>query len=184
MKFPQSTKGRVILGIVVVALLAIIYIVVWGQSSAQGTITTQYYTKENQTQYKSLDGKTFSLQYDTRYAERILQPQNSNDIEDYMMVADTMYDKRLAISVARLPTGKLTDNSAYNLRFVHPELYQSKTQTIPAGSATVFTNTGGGEQDVFIVHKGMVASLAFTTTGANDNLTPEVAHTLSSFHWK
>ena len=183
MKISKPTKRKIIIAVAIVVLIIIAVIVFLSVSSSKGTITTQYYNNQNQPKYQTLNGKTFSLQYDKRYAVGIPDSHNS-DIEDYMLIADTIYDKRLAVSVAPLPTGRLTDDSAYNLRLVHPELYQPQTQQTPGGTATIFTKPDGSEETVFIQHPGIIIALAFTTTGATDKLTPEVNHLLGTFRWK
>lgn len=184
MKPSKSTKRKILLSGAVILVLGIAYVVFLNYTSDEGSITTQYTSDQNQPKYQTLNGQKVTLQYNKQYAVRVLQPQSSNDVENYMLIADTVYDKRLAVSISQLPTGKLTDNSSYNLRFVHPELYTEHTEAVTAGSAMVFVNNQGGEQTAFIMHRGLVATLAFTTTGAEDQLTPEVNQLLASFRWK
>jgi hypothetical protein len=133
--------------------------------------------------YKDFDGTYIAFRYKGTYQAQTL-PAKDADLELAMLVAATNYDKRLAVAVSQLPGGNLNNNSAYLLRKSQPGLYTSRQLTVAGAPATVWVKADNQEQTVFIPHNDKVAMLSFTTAGRFDDLNPEVAALLQTFHWK
>ncbi len=173
-----------LISVAIVAVIIVGGLVWWSRSSTSGTVTIRRpATLDAAALGKTLDGTNFSLKYPNSYAKRVL-PAKDNDIELYELRANTVYDKRLAVEITHLPTAVLTDDGSYNFRKVHPEDYQERLLNTQAGDAHIMIKSDGKEQTAFMIHNGKLATLAFVTDGAADQLTSEVDQVVASVRWK
>jgi hypothetical protein len=132
---------------------------------------------------RTLHGIYMTINYSGSYNAQRLAAKD-NDLELYMLTANTNYDKRIAVSVSKLQEGNLVTNSAYNLRKTHTELYSNRTKPVDGGTASIWTKTDGSEETVFIPKGTRVAVLSFTTNSSLNELQTEVDKVLNTFKWK
>jgi hypothetical protein len=157
----------------------------WARTPTEGKILTPPPIKGPTTYYdKTLDGTYISFKYSGKYLPKNEGPRD-NDMERYTLSADTHYDKRVLVSVAGLPDGRLEEsNGSYIFRQKSTDLYGSRK--VPVGNTTtdVWVKKDGTEQTTMIPHGDKVAIISFVTANPSDDLTGEMDALLKTFAWK
>lgn len=162
----------------------LIYLIInWAISPSVGDITRSTYRQTQGYPLKTFSSKYVSFKYYGYYEARKLPP-SGQDPEDYMLTANTDYDKRLAEEVSPMPSGGMANFSDYTYRRVTPQLYTGRSITVDGQAASEWIKNDGSEVTVFIPEKDYVVTLAFTTDSAEDQLQPEVSALLQTFQWK
>lgn len=180
----MNRKRTVIVVVVTAIIAAIAGFLVWSQSASQGTVTTSYKSNKPIAD-KQLDGRYFKLTYPGRYAIKKVESTNPRDLEVYTLTADTVYDKRLIVTVVQLPSGRLDDESGYKLRQAHSDEYTAETKPFGDDTATIMSKRDGSERTIFVPHRGKLLTLSFVTDPANDTgLAGEAEVVLGGFTWK
>lgn len=132
---------------------------------AVGTIIKSVPTKGDQTKpaLAQFDGKNFSFIHPLTYVEQTTK-QNPGDIEDHAFLSTGMTSEYLTIVITPLPTGNLSDNSAYLMRTQSPDKYQRKLVTVGNEQVTIFTANDGQQlqQTAFWPHQGKLLTMALT----------------------
>lgn len=132
---------------------------------------------------QTYDGNFVSFQYSPKYQLQKLVAAD-NDLELARLVANTNYDKRLAVAISKLPSSSLTSNSAYLLRTSQPTKYTQTKQVVDGLMAETWSTNDGLERVVFLPKGDKVAVLSFSTTSQSDDLESEAASLLSTLRWK
>lgn len=171
----------------VAALLIIIVtlaVFLWSTASNKANVTNPPpIITPSRIGHKIFNGQYVAFEYTSRYAPKTLAAKDS-DLELYMLTADTSYEKRLVVSVSRLPGGLLSQNSAYALRSTSTTDYRLETQTIDGSQAVVAIKADGSERTIFIPRGEQIAVLSFVTKSPSDDIASESQRLLSTFHWK
>jgi hypothetical protein len=183
MKLPGTRRQRVgyVTGCLVIVLL-VIGLFLWFSADNEGTITPPD-TVTAGPAYRHFDGRYIAFNYKGMYGVRTL-PAADYDLELYTFKAGTVYDKHIAVSVSKLPEGKLTNNSAYNLRQSQPETYTRREIQVAGAPATLWVKTDGKEETAIIPRGSQVAVLSFVSQGNVSQLDSEVTALLQTFTWK
>jgi hypothetical protein len=186
-EFRSGGKKKIytVAGAVILVALIAVAAYFWSTKSNQGTIA--YAASPGQQariSYKVLNGKYISFIYNGEYAVINMQPSGDNDLETYLLSADTSYQKQLAVDISTLPGGNLNNNSSYNFRKTSPYLYTSQNITVDGSPAVEWLKNDGSEITVQIPNGGKLATLSFTTGSPTDQLQPEVNALMQSFSWK
>ena len=94
----------------------------------------------------------------------------------------------LAVTITRVPSGRLSDNNAYQFRRVHPEVYKESSETFNGVRAAVMTDTTatGFSKVGFLVdgeYQAAVALYGNDQSGPAD-LQATFAMIMGSWHWQ
>lgn len=169
---------------VVVLVVAVAGVIAWSSAGNKGQISdTRASTPVRLAAYQDYNGSYMSFRYASKYQVQKL-PAADNNLELATLTANTVFEKKLAVSVAKAEDGTLNANSAYILRKSHPELYSAQTLTVDGAPATAYTKNDGLEETIFIPRGNKVAMFSFSTAGTVDNLSAEANELLASFTWK
>jgi hypothetical protein len=182
---------RVVTGLAVMVVtagaLVIGYFALLGTSSVKGEVkaptptpTTTHTTVQKP---QTLKANYFSLQYASTYMSQSSQNRDRQALEQFLLTANTFYDKEMAITIRNLPSGNVQDDASFKLRQVHSDEYQDTVVTTAVGPVHVMVKQAGGEQVAFVPKGGVLATIALTTTGPDDNLASEMKALLASFQW-
>jgi hypothetical protein len=181
-KLFRGRRRWCILGGLILTALIIFLFASWLSADNEGTVSQP----TNQTAaeaYKNFDGQRLAFTYSGTYGVQTL-PAKDNDLELYTFKASTIYDKHIAVSVSKLEGGKLSNNSAYNLRQSQPGTYTRRDVQVAGGTATVWVKSDNKEETVIIPHGNQVAVLSFVTAGNPAQLDKEVTALLQTLRWK
>lgn len=184
----QRRSGRrkwiYLLATVVVIGLAILIFQLTNNAGNKGSITAAKAkdTTQAKTSFKLFSGRYVKFEYSSRYAPQTL-PAKDLDLELYMFTADTIYDKRLAVSVSQLPEGQLTQSSAYMLRSTDTAAYSLTNQKVDGLNSVIATKSDGSEKTAFIPNGQKIAILSFVTANTSDDINNELQRALSTFQW-
>lgn len=161
----------------------IVCVVLWARAPQEGRITKSAVTKGPTTYYdKKLEGTYISFQYSGKYIVRN-ETAKDNDVELYTLSANTRYDKRILVSVANLPDGRLESNGAYIFRKKSPTVYTIRTVQVGDTQVEVWVKSDGLEQTAMIPRGNKVAVISFVTANMSDDLTTEADALLKTFRW-
>ena len=80
------------------------------------------------------------------------EANNPNSLETHTFVASGLMNKVLTLTVTKLPTGKLEDDSSYYMRSLHPEIYKLIPQVISSEKVIVAESSKDSQQSAFWVH--------------------------------
>lgn len=169
------------LGVVALAVLAI---VLWAGSGNQAASTSNAGANQlsSAPADKTLSSRYFSFRYPGIYhvTSQTVQPP---DLADYMLVADTSYDKQVAVTMT---PGDISTTSGYIYRRTRNDLYSSQPIVVAGETASLWTKNDASEETVFIPHNGTVTTLSFSVqnTNATEGLSSEVTTLLGSFRWQ
>lgn len=156
----------------------------WSLSRNEGQINdTAVAAQTRLPPYLSYDGTYITFRYASKYQVEKL-PVADKNLELATLTANTVFGKKLAVSVAKTEDGTLDTNSAYILRKSHQDLYSVRSIKIDGGQAAAYTKNDGLEETVFIPRGDKVAMFSFSTTGTVDDLKAESETVLESFQWK
>lgn len=188
MAYRHQDTGRKKLWVLLITVLLIAVagavILLWGSKPNNGDIVdSKANEKPSAVKSKVLSGKFITFTYSGDYMAKPMQA-SGNDLEMYMLTADRTYQKQIAVDVAELPGGNLSNNAAYNYRKATPSLYSSTTITVDGEPAIEWIKNDGSEITVQIPKNNLIATLSFTTGSTADQLQPEVNALISSFRWK
>ena len=156
----------------------------WAWQTNFGQIIPPVSANKGESEYdRPFNGHYVSFKYDSEYQVQVLSRSSDNDLETYMLRADTNYTKHLAVAVSQLPGGNLRTDSSYVYRMTTPDLYSGQTLNINNNYVSLWHKADDSEITAFIPRGNLVATFSFTTTSPTDNLLPEVDALLQSFHW-
>lgn len=172
--------------IVLMALLVFGYFVFLSNSSTKGTVSgpkAEPAPTERRSARLEVRGKYISLKYPGTYATQNtnFNQNTSYVLEQYNFIADTVYDKRMAIVVQKNPEG-LNENSSVKMRKIYSDKYKERSVTIPASKAYIFTNVETGEQGLFVQKGDLMTSIVVVAQG-QENLEKEINDIAASFRW-
>lgn len=170
-----------IFAIMMIVLVALF--IYMSNNSSQGVISKPRLQGVNPAQKKplTLKAQNFSLSYPTTYANVTTQQRDINAIEQYQFTAGTIYDKRLAITVVKIPEG-IGENSAYKFRKLYADQYIESSIKVDDGNAFVMAKNDKSEQALFIPKGNRMTILVLVTDGSED-LMPEIDSIAKSFKW-
>jgi hypothetical protein len=180
----QVIFGLAIL-IVVAGVLVVAYFVFLGNSSVSGTVAPKKAASERPETHKNLTLKAnyFNLEYPDTYLTQTTQVRDKQALEQFLLTANTFYDKQMAITIRQLPSTDISDDGSYKLRISKPDKYKQQAMQSAAGPAQVFVNQESDEQTIFIQKGKLLATIALTSDGADDDLSNEVKGLLAGFRW-
>lgn len=108
-------------------------------------------------------------------------------VVSYNLVNRSLASWHVAVSIVRVPSGNLSDNSAYKLRHINPGQYAESHMTLHGQPVTVMTakDAGGYARVGFIVHGQYQAVVAVTGAdqGSAAGLQSTFTMVLESWHW-
>lgn len=181
-------KKRIKLIVTIIILIGgIVAVVTWTKSPSEGSVLNMppKVTKKVSTfSDKTLEGNYISFQYSGKYVASANVPAN-NDLERYVLSAGTNYDKRIQVSVANLPTGKLESNGDYIYRQKTPTIFSKRQFKSSVGTYDIWVRNDGTEQTAMLARGNKILTVSFLTSpGVEDNLGPEADALLNSLSWK
>jgi hypothetical protein len=165
-------------------LVILAVIIFWATSGNKGqVVNTPDETRQHGPTIKDFSGKYVFFRYDGMYSSK-KSALGDNDLEAYVLTANTNYEKHLAVNVSR-PIGGLLDNySPYIARKTRADLYQRKDFILAGEPAVLFVKNDLTERTVLTTHNGMVATLSFVSQGSSEELQPEIDQLLTTFSWR
>lgn len=183
MKHPRLKYFKIL-----IPALLLIGVMAWFLVSAnmpnKGSISNPPSNKASNDYYdKILDGTHFKFQYSSRFLAKN-ETATNGDLERYVLIADTRYDKRILASVTGLPDGRLESNGGYIFRQSSSSIYSSRTIKVGSDTITIWVKKDGTEQTAIIPNGQKAAVISFVTINTNENLTNEIDTLLSTFRWK
>jgi hypothetical protein len=131
-------------------------------------------------------GKTASFQYPGVMRQTKADALTSGDVEKFAFVNPDMPPWNLSIQVRKLPSGQLADDGSYNFRHVHPEQYTEQKLTANGAPASIMSDrTAGFGKVAFLVHGGLAAEIALTSTDTADTAQLQAAlmTVTQTWHW-
>jgi hypothetical protein len=172
--------------VVILALLVMAYFVFLSNSSSTGVVSAPK-PETNRLERKNtkldLRGKYFQIKYPSAYATQNtnFNTNTASIVEQYNFIANTIYDKRMAIVIQRNPE-KLIENPSYKMRTLYPDKYHQRQLTVDGNQATVFGNIETGEQGLFMQKGELQASIVLVAQG-QEQLEKEMNEIAASFRW-
>ncbi len=191
----KTIAKRVVFGVAafvaVLGVLVMAYFIFLGSSSVQGKVkpveVRENTAIKSQPKNLALRGQHFSMSYASTYASQDTSVRTTSALESYSYVASTVYDKRMAVAIQKLPSGGLLEESSYKMRTIYPDKYAERKIKIGDGSeAKVMTKKTDGsnfEAVIFVENKNLLATIALVVTGGNDDLNKEIDAIAKSFKW-
>jgi hypothetical protein len=134
-------------------------------------------------------GELSGLYIDIKYPsifDSVSQIKNdANSLESYVISSSSDYRRTIAVSVRKLPSGNIADDSSYKFREISPETYTQLPQKAPDGSVMyLMKKTDNSEQSLFWVHKTMDLNVSVTSSNAKDDLGAYMALIMPRLVWK
>ncbi|HUC20945.1 MAG TPA: hypothetical protein VMR98_05660, partial [Candidatus Polarisedimenticolaceae bacterium] len=175
----KTVVKRVVFGIAafvaVVGILVAVYFLFLANSSVKGVVKPVRIRENTDIKARpkllALRGQNFSMSYDPVYASQSTSVRTTNTLEAYTYVASTVYDKRMAVAIQKLPSGGLTEESSYKMRTLYPDKYAERKAKLSDGSAAVIMSkktTGEDKEAVlFVTHNELLATIAVVVNGGD-----------------
>ncbi len=169
--------------------LAVVFIfglvsLIWLEGSNKAAITATASSDKATTPLadKTLANNFFSLEYPGTYHVQSQTPQLP-DLVNYLLSADTTYDKHLSLALVR---GNISTSSAYLYRKVRTDIYSSQTLTVAGEAASLWTKTDHTEVTVIIPHNNMVLTISVSVQNSNatNGLPNEMTNLLATLRWQ
>lgn len=187
---PRFTKKRAI-GLVIICLLIVVAVLFIRQlgGPAVGTIDTPSQSLNNPTtQMIKFQGKYIAFDYQADLRQQDSSKSQPNVLEYYIFnkAADAQTKAAyLAVTVYSLPSANPQDNSGYNYRKAHPELYDSRTLAINNSNFVIFTKKDSREIIAFSTKGTKLAAISLSSALATSNeLQNRFDAILNSWTWK
>lgn len=136
---------------------------------------------DKQPGWSLLQGKRFQVEYQSGYSSR---PTGVPGEDHYFFVTNAAVSKHLAIAVDSMGSHSLEDEPSYKARLIDTANYKLEKRQIAGISVPVMVKQDGLEQTAFLVRGSTLATIALVAPNANDDLTNELNHMLSTWHWQ
>lgn len=137
---------------------------------------------------EQFDGTLFSFVHPMSYIEQITKPTaNTTSLESRTFISSSMVSKVLTITISKLPSGKLEDESSYVMRTQNPDKYKIRPTVLKNEKVLIATNNDGQQyqQTAFWPHGDRL--MIFTMTGAAGNaqaMTAEYQAMIGTISWR
>lgn len=144
-------------------------------------------TKSTPIELEQFDGTLFSFVHPMSYIEQVTKPAaNATSLESRTFISSGMVSKVLVVTVSKLPSGKLEDDSSYAMRQQNPDKYKLQSTVIKNEKVMLATNSDGQQyqQTAFWPHGDKL--LTFTMTGTASNIpamTAEYQDMIGTISW-
>ncbi|HSH31283.1 MAG TPA: hypothetical protein VK963_01305 [Candidatus Saccharimonadales bacterium] len=187
-RLPKNSR-LLLLGLLLVPLIGVVLLWKSVNSPAIGTITKsappQGNVAEPEVELEQLDGRYISFTHPTSYKVSPKEPVNAAALEQYVLVSGSFPSKLLAVTVTRLPSGSLADDSSYKLRQLQSETYLEQKRRIDGDQVSLMIKRAGFERVTFWPHNGMLATIVLSSGAPDqDELEQEYARILESWRWQ
>jgi hypothetical protein len=186
----NMSKKKVLTGL----LIAVIAFVAWMfhilSTPSEGTISTPASASKSQPEkkdmFKKLDSQYFQMEYPDYFTSHKTDPPRSPYLETYDFTATYKGIWELAVQLESLPSGNLSEETAFRFRDVHPERFTKTNSSVNGAQVAVFEDMNaeqGFSRSAFFLHDGKVA---LVTLSGQKSPEIEAVYTrlLQSFTWK
>ena len=177
-------------GLALVALLAVAALTTWADQSTKGTVSNESHAVlgAEDSDRQDVSSDYFQTLLPSGYRVVAGYPRSSA-VQVFQFVAtkndQKLQNAQLAITIAVLPTGGLSEASDYNFRERHPELYTAVSPVSPPISAEFIQHNQTYERAVFMVHEQYYASVVATGNVADaSQLSAAVTQTIQDWRWQ
>ncbi len=131
-----------------------------------------------------LEGKRFRLTYPGGYAANSTGPRDSSALEQYVLLSALPNVRQASITIRKLPAIGLAGDGNFNLRRTYAGQYLQSTVQIGGQQVILMKKNDNAEDVAFIVHDGLLATVALTSTDQNGSLMVDLNNMLQKFEWK
>lgn len=145
-------------------------------------------TRDSDVELQQYDGTAISFVEPMTYIEQAGKGQQlPNQIESHTFISSGVVSKVVTVTVSKLPSGRLEDDSSYYMRTQNPAKYKMKAIVVKNETVVIFRNTDTQQyqQTAFWAHAGKL--LTFNMSGvANDipGMTQEFNDMVNSVTWR
>lgn len=194
MRLSKKTKTKVIFSFITIIFLLVAFKIFdsYINKPSQGVIYTPSGSQTSQSSI-NLTPKLINGKYATFNVPSCLtQVANSKIITPELSTYNFSYKDiepwNLAIDILNIPTGKITDNNAYQVRQINPTMYAPSQININGQNITVMTDksTGGFSKVAFLVNGQYQATISLYGDDiyGTKPLDSTFNMVLSSWHWQ
>ena len=189
--FRFSKKRLLLVSITTILIIAVCWLVIKTISGpSEGTInypenSSQTDAELNNT-YVRYDGQKISFSYPEGYRFEKHQDQSPTVLESYFLVAPAKNRNpsfTIGISVYRLPTTDLDENSSYKIRNNSPQTYAKSVKAVGGREVIHFERQNPAERTAFIQNGSLLVAISMTGSLLGEDANSEYKHLIESLQW-
>jgi hypothetical protein len=105
-------------------------------------------------------------------------------LEQFNISSKSDYSRTIAVSVRKLPSNNVNDDSGYRFRLINPQDYTQKVDKLNGEVALVMAKTDKTERTLFWAHKQMILAVSITSNNPHDDLEAFMATIESKLRWR
>jgi UDP-N-acetyl-alpha-D-muramoyl-L-alanyl-L-glutamate epimerase len=131
-------------------------------------------------------GKYASFNYPAGLTAEPVSTFAAPNLEEFTFHAQDVESWLLAINIANLPDGQISQNSSYNLRKANPATYHESQETVNGSPVILMTDTtaSGFSQAAFLVHGTLIGTISLTGDDAAGTQPLQQAFNMVLQSWK